>query len=226
MGKQPTEPPGSDADMETAAQPTPSTPESVSGNPTEELAADPSKLQAFEPGDPEEIDPIHSREESRSGGDGLEKQVVAGLYQTIAKLEVVQHQLKLLQQDFDIKLREDHHKEKIIDGLHQELQEYKSNIFSQHQHSMAMDVIKIMDDIRKFIKHYRGMKPDERDLEKILDYLEQLPADIEDMLGIRGITPYQVPSDKADPSRQRISRTISTDTPFIDRLIAARLRPG
>lgn len=186
--------------------------------------ADESEAQdALSPSDPgekesETLDLIVEQDE--------EDPVIAGVYQAIAKLEVVQHQLRHFHQDFDIKLREDAHKEKIIDNLHEELQEYKNNIFSVQRQSMTMDLIRIIDDIRKFSNHYRSIDPSERDLDKLLDYLEQLPSDIEDLFLLRGITPFEETSSAIDPTRQRIVKKIVTDNQFQDRVIAARLRPG
>jgi molecular chaperone GrpE len=160
------------------------------------------------------------REEGREGG------MLEGLHRAIAKLEVVQHQLGLLNQQFDAKFRHDAHKERIIDNLHNELQEYKSAFFSRHQHAMTMDMIKVIDDVRKFAAHHRALPSEKRDAEKLLDYLEQIPSDLEDLFALRGITAFQEPSFHLDPTRQRITHKIATADPLQDKTVAASLRPG
>ena len=152
--------------------------------------------------------------------------LIGGVYQAIAKLEVVQHQLRRLNEEFDTKLKYDAHKEKIIDHLHEELQEYKNDIFSKHQHSLVSDVIKIIDDIRKLTAHYRSMRPENWDPAKLLEYLEQIPFDLEDMFLLRGISPFTEASRTVDPARQRITKRLPTSDPSQDKLVAVSLRPG
>ncbi len=160
------------------------------------------------------------------GPPGEEPWEAPGIHRAVAKLEVIQDQLGLLRRQFETKLKYDAHKERIIDHLHHELQECKGALFSRQEHSMAMDMIKIIDDIRKFTGHYRSLEPGGRSPEKPLEFLEQIPSDIEDLFMLRGITAFQGESFSLDPARQRIVRRIATADPLRDRTIAASLRPG
>lgn len=171
--------------------------------------------------------------EAQNGGskppgaqDQTDEELTVGVYQAIAKLEVIQHQLRRLYEDFDIKLKYDAHKEKIIDHLHEELQVYKNDLFSRNQQALVVDVIKIIDDLRKLAAHYRSIEPDQRDREKLLEHLEQVPFDLEDIFLLRGITPFTESCRTVDPLRQRITKKVTTSDPSLDKLVAASLRPG
>jgi molecular chaperone GrpE len=148
------------------------------------------------------------------------------IHQTIAKLEVVQHQLRRLHEAFEAKLKYDAHKEKIIDQLHEELQEYRKDILRQHQHSFVTDVIKIIDDIRKLTSHYQSIDPGEWSPVKLLEHLEQIPSDLEDLFLVRGIVPFRQATPTFDPARQRIAKKVPTADPLQDKCVASSLRPG
>ena len=150
----------------------------------------------------------------------------AGVYQTIAKMEVVQHQLQRLQEAFEAKLKYDAHKEKINDQLHEELQGYREDVLRQHQRSFVTDVIKIIDDIRKLTSHYRSTASGEWNPEKLLEHLDQIPFDLEDLFRVRGIVPFRQTSPTFDPARQRITKKIPTSDPLQDKCVASSLRPG
>jgi molecular chaperone GrpE (heat shock protein) len=93
-------------------------------------------------------------------------------------------------QRFKAKLKYDAHKERIIDHLHQELQAYKNDIVKKHVQSLIMDLIKIIDDARKFTEHYRTKEPSLEDIAKLLDFLDHIPSDLEDILLWQGIKSF------------------------------------
>ncbi|MFW6052861.1 MAG: hypothetical protein ACOC8I_03015, partial [Desulfosalsimonas sp.] len=67
--------------------------------------------------------------------------------------------MRTLAEEFEAKLKYDDHKNRIIDGLHQELQQYREGLIKKYFHSMVTDAIKIIDDIRKFKTHYEEQPP-------------------------------------------------------------------
>jgi len=164
--------------------------------------------------------------DSQPPGNDPQTALAAGVHQTIAKMEVVQHQLQRLQEAFEAKLKYDAHKEKIIDQLHEELQGYREDVLMQHQRSFVTDVIKVIDDIRKLTSHYRSTAPGEWHPEKLLEHLEQIPFDLEDLFLVRGIVPFRQPSPTFEPARQRITKKIPTSDPLQDKCVASSLRPG
>ncbi len=142
------------------------------------------------------------------------------------KLEGIEGQLAQLRQEFQGKLKYDAHKDKIIDNLHKELQEYKKDVIKKHMQSIVMDMIKIIDNIRRLTEHYNAQDPSESDPQKLLNLLEGVPSDLEDLFYYQGITPYTCNASAFDPSRQRLLKTVQTADKSLDKTVAESLRPG
>ena len=142
------------------------------------------------------------------------------------KIDALRQQMISLNQEFQSKLKYDAHKEKIIDALHQELQEYKNDIIKKQMLSVFMDIIKIIDDIRKWMRHYRNQDSAARDPLKLFKYLESIPSDLEDLFYWQGVKSFTGESPTFDPARQRVSRKIETAVKEQDHTIAESLRPG
>lgn len=142
------------------------------------------------------------------------------------RLDAVENMLSRLSQDFEGKLKYDIHKEKIIDKLHQELQEYKQDLMKKLVLSFVLDVIKLADDIRKWISHFKALDPSQRDPIKLFRYLEAIPGDLEDIFHWQGVKPFSTSEGGFDPARQRALKKIPTDNPDLDKSIARSIRPG
>lgn len=142
------------------------------------------------------------------------------------KLEVIQEQMHYLQGEFQTKVKVDAQKDKIIDNLHQELQEYKGDIQKKLLQSMIMDIIQIIDNIRKLTSHYASKDPSENDPEKLLKLLESIPSDLEDIFLWQGIKPFTCNSDTFDPARQRVLKKLETGDKEKDKSVAESIRPG
>jgi molecular chaperone GrpE (heat shock protein) len=138
----------------------------------------------------------------------------------------IQTALSELQDSFNAKIKYDEHKEKIIDALHHELQEYKNDIVKKLLQSMIMDVIKVIDDVRKMAAHFRMRPATDIDSGKILKYLETVPVDLEDVVGLHGVKPFICEGSLFDASRQRVTKKVKTNDPDKDKTIAKSLRPG
>ncbi len=141
-------------------------------------------------------------------------------------LDDIQSQLAQLKAEFAGKIKYDGHKDEIIDKLHQELQEYKQDIVKKHILSIVLDVVKVADDIRKWIAYFRSLDVSERDPVKLFRYLEAIPSDLEDIFYWQGVKPYVNREGVFDPAKQRTIKKISTDDPSKDKTIAKSLRPG
>ena len=145
---------------------------------------------------------------------------------TFNKLEGIEQKLDSLAQEFQSKLRHDTHKEKIIDNLHEELQSYKSGIIKKYLLSTLMDLIKMIDDIKKWVKHYNDLESSVKDPAKAVELLETIPSDLEDILFLQGVRPYICGESIFNPARQRVIRKIETMESFKDKLVAESLRSG
>ncbi|MFO7497213.1 MAG: nucleotide exchange factor GrpE [Desulfobacterales bacterium] len=149
-----------------------------------------------------------------------------GVARLINRLDGLQDSMNQLAGEFQTKLKYDAHKERIIDTLHQELQEYKNDIVKKHLMSVLMDVIKVIDDIRKWMHHYRSLDSDTRDPIKLFKFLETIPSDLEDIFYWQGVKSFICPGDGFDPSRQRAAKKVATTDPEKDKKVAESLRHG
>ncbi len=138
----------------------------------------------------------------------------------------VHEALNRLNQAFESKLKYDKHKETIIDKLHEELQSYRDGLVDRYMESLIMDFVKVIDDIRKMVRHYQNRDLVEADATKLLRMLEDIPSDLEDIFSLRGVRAFTYENDLFDPSRQRIVKKIETDDPESDRKVAGTVRPG
>lgn len=144
----------------------------------------------------------------------------------LREIERLHDKLAVLEEEFAGKLKYDAHKDKIIDKLHQELQEYKEDIVKKHILSVVLDVVKVADDIRKWLAYFRSLDVSQRDPVKLFRYLEAIPSDLEDIFYWQGVKPFTSGDGTFNPARQRALKKIPTDDPAKDKAIAKSLRPG
>lgn len=142
------------------------------------------------------------------------------------QFKAIQAQLFQLQNEFSGKIKYDAHKDQIIDKLHQELQEYKQDIVKKHILSVVLDVVKVADDIRKWIAYFRSLDVSQRDPVKLFRYLEAIPSDLEDIFYWQGVKPYVSSEGVFNPATQRAIKKIATDDSTKDKTVAKSIRPG
>ncbi|OAD23250.1 GrpE nucleotide exchange factor [Candidatus Thiomargarita nelsonii] len=139
-------------------------------------------------------------------------------------LELLVTKLDTLQTEFESKLKYDQHKDKIIDDLHSELQEYKSDLIKKLLQPMIMDVIHAIDDFNKLTRHYT--QKEDIDPQKLLKLIASIPKDLEHLLYRQGVESFQCSEPVFNPSRQRVLKTLPTPEPSKDKTIAQSLRQG
>lgn len=176
-------------------------------------------------------EPSESTAETDESGSAesisLEAEKSAGSHSNIAgTLQDLLQQMHHLSDAFDTKLKYDEHKNKIIDELHRELQEFREGIIKKHLHSMITDTIKIIDDIRKLKVHYESVTPTENTIPDLLNSMEDIASDLEDQFSWQGVLPYTCEGDHFDYTRQRVVKKIETRDPDLDKKIAGSIRPG
>ena len=142
------------------------------------------------------------------------------------RMEELQKQLEGLEREFQSKIKYDAHKNKIIDDLHQELQTYKNDIIRKHLQSFIMDIIQFADNTRKLTRYYHEDEDAQKDPEKLLSILDEIPSDIEAIIGREGVMPFISENGRFDPSRQRAMKRTETSDPEKDKHIAESLQPG
>jgi len=142
------------------------------------------------------------------------------------KLDDIQNQLNIIQKEFNQKIKFDAHKNKIIDNLHQELQEHKNDILKKYLKSVILDIIQFTDSLRKLSNFYNTQDPSEIDPEKLLNLLKHIPSDLEDICSKQGITPFTNEGADFNPSRQRVLKKIETQEKEKDKKVAESIHPG
>lgn len=150
----------------------------------------------------------------------------ASLVAAIGMIQSLNEKMESLAGAFESKLKYDLHKNKIIDDLHQALQLHREGILKKYLHRIIMDVIKIVDDMRKFTSHYANLPPSPEISEKLLKFIDQTAVDLEDLFSWEGVFPFTCEGRMLDLSRQRVLNKIPTPDPEKDKTIAERLRPG
>ncbi len=148
-----------------------------------------------------------------------------GIIAAISQLgTLVEHRLTGLQTLFDREIRAEATRERIVDRLHAELQEYKQDLLLKVQRPIFIDLIQLHDDIGKMIEAQPADEPDRA--AALLGTLESIRTAIEDTLYRQGVEPFQNEGKEFDPRRQRSVTTVPTDDPERNKTIAGRLRPG
>ncbi len=187
------------------------------GDKTAEEEPETVSADADEPAVPEVLPESASSEE-------YIPEILQGAESTV--LTGIQTQLDHLQKEFQSKLKYDAHKDKMIDKLHKELQEYKGDILKKYLQSMIMDIIQMIDNVKKLAAHYSAQDPSENDPEKLLRLLEGIPSDLEDLFYRQGVNTYTCDDPIFDGSRQKILKTVEVPDKSKDKTVAESLRPG
>jgi molecular chaperone GrpE len=147
-----------------------------------------------------------------------------GTVEAIATLgETLHRKLDDLRTLFDREIRAEATREKVVDRLHAELQEYKQDLLLNVLRPVFVDLIQLHDDIGKMAVASDGAEGEVRRLVEVMQGFQQ---GIEDILYRQGVEPYHHESDAFDPRRQRAIATVPTDDPALNKTIAARHRKG
>jgi molecular chaperone GrpE len=152
-------------------------------------------------------------------------EAIAGLDTTLAR------RIDGLQAQFDREVRAEATREKVVDRLHAELQEYKQDLLLGVLRPVFVDLIQLHDDIGKMVAANAGAEgAGEGDragpVLRLLEVMQGYQQAIEDILDRQGVVAYTQDGPTFDPRRQRAVATVSTDDPALARTIAARLRKG
>jgi molecular chaperone GrpE len=137
--------------------------------------------------------------------------------------EALGRKLDALSTVFDREIRAEATREKVVDRLHAELQEYKQGLFLNILRPVFVDLIQLHDDMGKMV----AAQPEpEGDVARLLALIQGFQQGIEDILYRQGVEPFAQDDDAFDPRRQRALSTVPTDDPGLNKRVAARLRKG
>jgi molecular chaperone GrpE len=131
-----------------------------------------------------------------------------------------------LRSTFERELRAEVNRERVVDRLHAELQDYKQDLLLKVQRPIFIDLIQLHDDVGKMIA---ARTPDDSELDAPASFrgtLESIQTAIEDILYRQGVEPFSLEDVVFDPRRQRALSTTPTDDPALNKSVAARIRKG
>lgn len=131
--------------------------------------------------------------------------------------------LEGLQTVFDREIRAEATREKVVDRLHAELQQYKQDMLLNILRPVFVDLIQLHDDIGKLIAAEEGA---EGPVRRLLEMMAGFQQGIEDILYRQGVEPFVQEGNAFDPRRQRAVATAPTDDPALAKTIAVRHRKG
>ena len=117
-------------------------------------------------------------------------------------------------------------RERVVDRLHAELQEYKQDLLLKVQRPIFVNLIQLHDDLGKMIEARASADADPERTAALRGTLESIQTAIEDILYRQGVEPFSVEGSTFDPRRQRAVATMATEDPSLNKTIAARLRHG
>jgi molecular chaperone GrpE len=139
----------------------------------------------------------------------------------------LERRLDGLQAQFDREVRAEATREKVVDRLHAELQDYKQDLLLGVLRPVFVDLIQLHDDIGKMVAAH-GEREGEcaGPVRRLLEIMQGYQQAIEDVLDRQGVVSFTHEGDTFDPRRQRAAATVATDEPALARTIAARLRKG
>ncbi|WP_165225731.1 nucleotide exchange factor GrpE [Aquisphaera insulae] len=136
----------------------------------------------------------------------------------------IEERFSTLQAFLDREVRAETSRERVVDRLHAELQEYKQDLLLKVQRPIFIDLIQLHDDIGKMADAQPA--DDEARGASIRGAFESIRTAIEDILYRQGVEPFHNEAEEFDPRRQRALSAIPTEQPELNRTIAVRHRPG
>jgi molecular chaperone GrpE len=138
--------------------------------------------------------------------------------------QMLDERLGALQTLFDREVRAEATRERIVDRLHGELQEYKQDLLLKVQRPIFIDLIQLHDDLGKMIDAQSPDEPEQGGA--VRSKLASIQTAIEDILYRQGVEPFQNDGADFDPRRQRAVSTLPSEEPERNKTIAGRIRPG
>lgn len=147
----------------------------------------------------------------------------AGLDARLAPLEGLTRRLDQLQAALDRDARAESTREKVVDRLHAELQQYKDDLLLKVMRPVFVDLIQLHDDMGKMIESRGDV---EGEAARLVEMIRSFQQGIEDILYRQGVEPFRHDDEAFDPKRQRAVQTVATDDPALNKTVAARHRQG
>src|SRR5262249_1123857 len=137
--------------------------------------------------------------------------VIAAISQMQSAME---QRFSTLHSLFEREIRAEATRERIVDRLHAELQEYKQDLLLKIQRPIFIDLIQLHDDIGKRMGAHPADDPARA--AAVRGTLESIRTAIEDILYRQGVEPFRLDGEEFDPRRQRAVHTVLTEEPDLN----------
>jgi molecular chaperone GrpE len=142
----------------------------------------------------------------------------------LAHMRQLTEEMRGLRRDFDTKVKYDESKERLINTLHKELQNYREGFHFNILHATLIDLISMYDDLEKILEDFKKRENGlSQEMQRNLISFQQ---SIEDTLRRNEVEAFQAEGETLVAGKQRILKVIDTDNPEQDRYIARRVRKG
>jgi molecular chaperone GrpE len=129
---------------------------------------------------------------------------------------------------FEREVRAEATRERVVDRLHAELQEYKQDLLLGTLRPVFIDLVQLHDDIGKIVDAPQTAPDTEpaESVSRLIGLMRGFQQGIEDILYRQGVEPFEVEGDAFDPRRQRAVATVPTSEPSQAKTVATRHRKG
>ena len=141
----------------------------------------------------------------------------------------VNGRLEVIQAMVERELRAEMTRERVVDRLHAELQEYKQDLLLKVMRPMFVDLIQLHDEIGKMADARPEAEAEGESnagVDPVRPILESIRVGIEDILYRQGVEPFEQEGVTFDARRQRAITTVATEDPELNKTVAARIRKG
>ena len=151
----------------------------------------------------------------------------APIFNAIASLNAtLGGKLDQLRTSFDREIRAETTRERVVDRLHAELQEYKQDLLMKVMKPVFIDLIQLHDDMGKIVESCLREGEPAAETAHWVDVVNGLRQGIEDILYRQGVEPFSAEDSAFDARRQRSIATIPTEDATLSKMIAVRHRKG
>jgi molecular chaperone GrpE len=128
---------------------------------------------------------------------------------------------------FNQKLAFDNFKEKQIDRLHEELQDYKSDLLLKAAQPLITAMIKLHADVGRLISGISREDPTKLTIARIIGFFDSFRDEIADLLAARGVEMFHAAvDDRFDARRQSSVGTVETSSLELVGRVAEAAQPG
>jgi molecular chaperone GrpE len=140
-------------------------------------------------------------------------------------INTMMQSISRLQADFETKIKYDESKDRTIDAMHRELQNYREDLSLKILRPLILDIVSLYDDLNLLDRKYSESEQSVK-VGKFTSDLKTFATDIEEIVSRYSFEFYQVDSDRFDRSLQTTQKVVNTDNPHLDKQTIDRIRPG